>query len=228
MTEPSPPAAHAPIPPLGLASAPEKSRSNPHNWQGIAAAILGLLGSPLFGVLFGIMGLRSFKAGTANNRGLALTGIIAGSSWLALAVVGGIGFELLGWGSPAGSTYTSFADVKLGDCFADGGGEPEAGSTATVTGLYTIGCERPHHGEVYYVDRMTQSVYPGADESAAIAEKVCFGTTAIAALDLNKAADLSLYYLFPSTDTWARGDRGLTCSVVSATDDLVGSVRATP
>jgi hypothetical protein len=218
MTEPSPPAASAPIPPLGLSSRPEKSRSNPHNWQGIVAAILGLLGSPLLGVLFGVMGLRSFRAGTANNRGLALTGIVAGSSWFALIIVGGIGFGALGWGSPAGTTFTSFGDVKLGDCFADGGGEPSAGSSARVKGLYTIDCERPHYGEVYHVDRMTQDVYPGLDESAGIAEKVCSGATAIAALDLDKAGDLSLYYLFPTTDTWVRGHRGITCAVVSAAE----------
>lgn len=228
MTESSPPPAFPPIPPLGLASAPERSRENPHNWQGIAAAILGLLGSPLFGIMFGIFGLRSVKAGTANNRGLALTGIIAGASWFVISVVAGVGFFVLQKVAPSGTTLTDPGDVKVGECFAEGPEEPESGLTADVMGLRIIDCATAHHGEVYYLGQMSEAAYPGFEESAAYAEKVCLGSIAVSKLDLDKAGDLTPYYLFPTQGTWGQGDRDIRCTVVSDAEDLIGSVLATP
>ena len=53
------------------------------NWMGIVALVLSLL-TPAFvitfipGIVFGHLGLSAVKRGEANNRGLALAGVIIG------------------------------------------------------------------------------------------------------------------------------------------------------
>jgi hypothetical protein len=227
MTEYPPPVpSGTPFP--GMVPPPVAQSSTKNNWQGVVAAIMGLLGSPLFGVLFGVLGLRSVKARTANNRGLALTGIIAGSSWLMLLIAGVICFEILGWGRPAGSTYVGFDRLEVGDCFAKDGDAFEGEGMSDVTGLYVVDCAREHHGQVYYIGAMTETTFPGLEESSAIAEEGCLSERAIGMLDLDKGGDLPIFKLFPSSETWREGDRLYDCMVISEAEDLVGSVLLTP
>jgi hypothetical protein len=227
MTEfPPPVPSDAPYP--GMAAPLETQSSTRNNWQGLVAGIMGLLGSPLFGVLFGVLGLRSVKARTANNRGWALTGIIAGSSWLIIAVVFGVGIYILGWGSPGGSTFTRFDRLEVGDCFAKSGDALEGEEISSIAGLYVVDCARQHYGEVYYIGAVTETTFPGLEESSAIAEEACFGKRAIGMLDLDKAGDLLVTTLFPTSETWRQGDRDYDCMVISEAEDLVGSVLLTP
>ena len=82
---PPPPAvAYPPPPPAGYGYAPTHAPSAyPKNWMGILSLILSAV-TPIFGitaipgVIFGHLGLAAFKRGEANNRGLALAGVIVG------------------------------------------------------------------------------------------------------------------------------------------------------
>lgn len=85
--------AYPPAPPTGYAYAANPYAVNTSgNWMGIASLVLSL--ASLFfgitcipGVILGHMGLSAAKRGTANNRGLALAGVIIG--WIF------VGFGLL-------------------------------------------------------------------------------------------------------------------------------------
>jgi hypothetical protein len=77
-------AAYPPVPPVGYMYAPVYNPAGArNNWMGTASLILSL-SSFIFGitcipgVVFGHMGLSAAKKGTANNRGLALAGVIIG------------------------------------------------------------------------------------------------------------------------------------------------------
>lgn len=207
---------------------PVAASSTKNNWQGIVAAITGVLGLGLLGIIFGALGLQSVKAHLATNRGLALTGVIAGGFWivagLGLAIVGGVS----GWGSPTGSTFTYFEDLKVGDCFAKHGDAAQEGEDFLVTGLYTMSCESPHYGEVYYIDTIAGSTFPGTEEAAALTDDGCFTDSAIQDVDIDKATPLGYFYLYPTAETWAEGDHEYVCMFIAEAEDLVGSVLLAP
>lgn len=223
-----PPPVPSGMPAPGMLTPPSQESETKNNWQGIVGAVTGLLGMGPLGVIFGALGLQSVRSGTATNRGLALTGVIVGGLWTVVGFVAVVGAMALDWGSPEGSTFTPFDELVVGDCFAEAGNEPDVGETVRVDGLYVVDCARAHHGEVYYIGQMTESAFPGIEESAAIAEAECFGEVAISTLNMDVAGDLAGYYLFPTVETWARGDREIDCMVVAEGEDLIGSVRALP
>lgn len=85
--------AYPPAPPTGYAYAANYYAANTSdNWMGIASLVLSLA-SLLFGitcipgVIFGHMGLAAARKGRANNRGLALAGVIIGWAFLGLGLL---------------------------------------------------------------------------------------------------------------------------------------------
>lgn len=88
--------AYPPPPPTDYGYAPTyAANTTPKNWMGITSLILSLV-TPIFvitaipGVIFGHLGLAACKRGEANNRGLALAGVIVG--WIMI----GFGFLFVG------------------------------------------------------------------------------------------------------------------------------------
>jgi hypothetical protein len=227
MTSTLPP---VPMPPPDPSTAipTEAPATTKNNWQGNTAAVTGLLGIGLLGVIFGALGLQSVRARTATNRGLALTGVIAGTVWLVVGVAVAIGVAALGWGSPAGSTYTSLDDLKVGDCFVKHGDVANDEESFEATGLYTIDCASIHYGEVYYLGELAGTTFPGRDEVIALTDEGCFSDDAASGVDLDKAAELTYFYVFPTEDTWSRGDRAYGCMLTSEAEDLVGSILLAP
>lgn len=110
-----------PPPPMGYGEYPGAPLGAPRNGLGTASLVTGLIGLvatlTVFGgiglgiiaVILGIIGLGRVKRGEANNRGVALTGVIIG----ALAVVISIGFLLFGfWAIKVfgGESFKSFTE----------------------------------------------------------------------------------------------------------------------
>ncbi|VEG29077.1 Uncharacterised protein [Actinomyces howellii] len=118
---------------------------------------------------------------------------------------------------------TSALDLKVGDCFND-----EGTSGTSVTSVPTIDCNAPHTYEVYYEEDLTTSSAPTGTEVDALGTEICepaFETF----VGIDYASSVYMYsYLYPSADTWATGDRTVTC-VISSTDgsQLTGSVEGT-
>jgi Domain of unknown function (DUF4190) len=101
--------AYPPAPPTGYMYAANYSAvDTSNNWMGITSLVLSL-GSLVFGItciggiIFGHMGLAAARKGRANNRGLALAGVIIGWAFLGLGLlyVGFLVF-LVALGSSAG------------------------------------------------------------------------------------------------------------------------------
>lgn len=61
--------------------------SSAKNWMGITSLILACIGGGLLGIVFGHMGLVACKRGEANNRGVALAGVIVNYSMIGLLVM---------------------------------------------------------------------------------------------------------------------------------------------
>ncbi|WP_433547941.1 DUF4190 domain-containing protein [Streptomyces sp. CA-294286] len=95
---------YGPTPPYGHPSAVPAPYGPPRNGMGVAALVLGLVGvflgmavflfwaswlPALLAVIFGFVGLGHVKQGRANNRGLAMAGLILGNVGLLMALGGG-------------------------------------------------------------------------------------------------------------------------------------------
>jgi hypothetical protein len=212
----------------GMVTPPDAKGSTKNNWQRIVGAVTGLLGMGPLGVIFGALGLQSVRSRTATNRGLALTGVIAGGIWIIVGIVGFVGVMARDWGAPSGSQFTAVEDVVVGDCFAKYGDAEKEGEGFDVSGLYVLDCDSRHYGEVYYIGTITASAYPGWDEVIALTGEGCNTDAAAQGVDLDKVAELGAFYIFPTTESWASGGQSYVCMLTSEAEDLVGSVLLTP
>ncbi len=95
-------------------------------------------------------------------------------------------------------------DMKVGDCIS------EVPTAAEVMTLPTIDCAKPHAGEVFAVLDMPDGAYPGA---TAIDQWQNKCPAALATFSPQAATDdtVSVYVLYPTPDTWSKGDRAITC-----------------
>ncbi len=116
-----------------------------------------------------------------------------------------------------GTGEVTFEDVRLGDCTAE---IPE-GVTLTVR---VLPCGEPHEGEVYATFELSGDDYPGSEEVERFSLGGC-QREAVAALPPDDETLYDLVYLAPSDQTWARGDRTVSCILSDPTGEpLVGSV----
>jgi hypothetical protein len=108
----------------------------------------------------------------------------------------------------AGSTHASAMDIKVGDCLDDA----DAGTTTATAPI--VPCTDPHDSEAFAEITLSGSSYPGDDAVQAQAQKGCTGDAFANFIGI--AADdstLQVSYYFPTEDSWAGGDRTVTCTV---------------
>lgn len=113
--------------------------------------------------------------------------------------------------------------IKVGDCLND------ATSSATVTTAPIVPCSQPHDSEAYKSIVMKNGGYPGADAVKAQADQGCaeaFPAFVGISYDDSK---LSVSYYYPTSDSWANGDREILCTIyddgVKTTGTLKGAAR---
>lgn len=107
--------------------------------------------------------------------------------------------------------------VKLGDCLS------EIPSSDKVMTVKTVACDQPHAGEVFAVLTMPDGDFPGQDAVAEYANR-CAPELASYSPAAVTDDSVRLYVLFPTSDTWADGDRAVTC-VATLDPPRAGSLR---
>ena len=108
-------------------------------------------------------------------------------------------------------------DLAVGDCLTD------IPASTLVSLVPTVACNEPHSGEVYAVLNMPDGDYPGGATIDAWQNKC---PPALQSYSPEAMADdsIGVFVLYPTADTWARGDRAITC--IATTDDKrTGSVK---
>jgi hypothetical protein len=95
-------------------------------------------------------------------------------------------------------------DVEVGDCLK------QIPDDARVFTVDTVDCDQAHAGEVFAVLMMPDGDFPG---QSAIDEYQSRCEPALASYAPGAFADDSvrLYVLYPTEETWKRGDRAVTC-----------------
>lgn len=122
---------------------------------------------------------------------------------IALVVAAGAVFYLA---RDRGATEAS--RVRSGDCLA------EVPDSSRVLYVNTVGCDQPHKGEVFAVLTMPDGDFPGDAAVVKYTDK-CAPTLAQYAPNATADSGIQLFVLYPTSDSWQRGDRVVTCIATS-------------
>ena len=103
---------------------------------------------------------------------------------------------------------TEASQVRSGDCLAD------IPDSSRVLYVKSVSCDQPHKGEVFAVLPLPEGNFPGDAAVVKYADK-CAPALADYAPDANSESGIQLFVLYPTADSWQRGDRSVTCIATS-------------
>jgi hypothetical protein len=172
------------------------------NWWAVISLIFGLIGGVLISVVCGIVGLNRARKGQG-GRGMAIAGLVLSGMWV-LGIVALVVFLVL-----FDKGTVSATEVKAGDCLEK---LPASGLVITVD---TAPCGEPHTGEIFSVMTMPDGDFPGQFAIEEYQNK-CAPELADYSPGAAEDADVGLFVLYPSEDSWGQGDRTVTC--IATTD----------
>lgn len=222
-------------PPVYTSPAPSSDRTNPVS---IVAIVLGFL-FPIGGIVAGAVALAQIKRTGEKGRGLALGGIIAGAVLTVLGFIAALAFVvfvLFGAGSDASDPFGLSRDgevtiapdeqaavdpsvLSVGACLDSlPGGVIAAGNL--------VDCAAPHAFEIFAGFELPDAgAFPG-DE--AIQEAAFAGCEAAYPAYVGASyndSTLNYYFVGPTEQTWASGDREVSCLLFDpATELTTGSL----
>jgi hypothetical protein len=128
-----------------------------------------------------------------------------------LVIAGAAGLYFLGK-----DTVTA-TDVQVGDCLS------EIPQDTRVMLVKTVSCEETHAGEVFAVLQMPDGDFPGQPAIDAYTDK-CSPELATYSPAAMEDDTVQLYVLYPTEETWADGDRAVTC-IATLDPPRTGSIR---
>ncbi len=114
--------------------------------------------------------------------------------------------------------------LRVGDCIDD----TDLGEV--VTTLPIVPCADEHTGEVYAESTLSGDTFPGEDAVATQSDEACYAEFA-GFVGLEYESSVLNYYPFtPTADSWAQGDRLVSCvvydpDVATTTGSLAGAAR---
>ncbi|MBB4793610.1 DUF4190 domain-containing protein [Streptomyces nodosus] len=207
------------------------NRPAPVNGLAIAALVLGILCFlPAVGLILGVIALVQIKRRGERGRGLAVGGIVMSSLGVVLLAIG-----LLGGGAydawegfkegvrEAGGSGAPFS-VKKGECFNAQDGSLEG----MAYDVDKVPCSGEHQAEVFAGVLLPDGRFPGDDAVAEKADDRCYALLYTYAMDSWAIPDdVDVYYFTPTRESWALGDREITCMFgnTDAKGTLTGSLR---
>ncbi|MFJ5729461.1 DUF4190 domain-containing protein [Streptomyces paradoxus] len=199
------------------------------NALAVAALVLGVLCFlPAAGLVLGLIALWQIRRSGQSGRGLAIAGSVLSSAGIVLwALVLSTGAASEVWeGFKDGARGNEILSLAKGDCFDAPGGLD--GDTFDVD---HVPCEGRHDGEVFAVVTLPGGAFPGDAKITALADEQCYALQDQYAMDTwAMPADVDVYYLLPSRESWRFGDRAITCLFGNAEAGikLTGSLRGDP
>ena len=104
---------------------------------------------------------------------------------------------------------TEAGALRSGECLV------EVPDSSRVLYVKTVECDQTHQGEVFAVLRLPDGNFPGESAVVEYTDR-CAPALAEYAPDAIDDAAIDLFVLYPTADSWQRGDRTVTCIAVSA------------
>ncbi len=213
------------------------------NGVAIAAIIMGFV-LPLGGIIAGAVALAQIKRTGEKGRGLAIGGIVAGGIIMVLSIVAIVAFVLFALiGAGAASSSSDPFDLPA---------EPDGGSVTIGPGdqapsdAYTlpvgaclddvpsgvispanlVDCAQPHSYEVFGSFFLSDGAFPGDDAIESSAYEGCDAAYPDYVGIPWQQSTLEYYYVSPTEQTWAEGDREISCLLYDPdADQTTGSLR---
>ncbi|MEU2389339.1 septum formation family protein [Streptomyces sp. NPDC007369] len=125
-----------------------------------------------------------------------------------------------------GPGRTDVEELRVGDCF-NTEDDLTKDETEAAGSVRIVPCGQAHEGEVYAVSNLTGGPYPGEQKVTRMADEKCSDKALTDYVGAGAKLDgYSDYSYYPSADTWARGDREVTCFLGDPKSPRTGSVRA--
>nr|WP_154921814.1 DUF4190 domain-containing protein [Microbacterium testaceum] len=220
--------------------APGSAQTPRTNVLAIVALVLGVI-VPVAGIVTGAVALSQIKRTGEKGRGLALGGIVAGGVLTLFLTTVVIGALLLSAFTAAGRSADPYAPPEEGGVSVAPDEQAPFDPSALVVGACLddlpggfvtsdniVDCAVPHSYEAFGGFDVPGSAYPGDDaiEVAALdgCEAAYSGYVGVSYQD----SRLDYYYVGPTEQTWAVGDREIFCllydpEVEQTTGSLAGS-----
>ncbi|MEU0369300.1 DUF4190 domain-containing protein [Streptomyces sp. NPDC006283] len=201
------------------------------NGLAITSLVVGIVCClPPLGLVLGAVALGQLRRKGERGKGMAVAGIVLSSlSTLLVLLMVVTGEAREAWngmrdGFKEAARSKSTQDLRKGDCF----GVPGSDLEGEVVDVDVVDCDEEHDAEVTGAYRLKKSdPAPGSPTGEAFAAERC--------LEINDAyapdswalpKDVQSYYYLPTEESWARGDRTVTCSLAGGR--LEGSLRVDP
>ncbi|MFE7326165.1 septum formation family protein [Streptomyces sp. NPDC057565] len=157
----------------------------------------------------------------------SLRGISAAIALISVGAVGCSGaLDSAKSGAKKAVRQRSVFSLAAGDCYNPNNGAAKSEEFS----VEVVPCEEPHQGQVvgdFKIDG--QSAYPGEDKTAQIADERCPATAQKFTPDawaLPKGVDV--YYYSPTKESWAAGDRAVSCTYTKGSGTFSGSLKSKP
>ncbi|WP_167536369.1 DUF4190 domain-containing protein [Streptomyces ficellus] len=226
-----PPQRHPQVPPPFYGTPGGPPPAPRVNGLAIASLVTGIVCLlPPLGLVLGGFALGQIKRRGERGVGLAVTGM-ALSLVSTLLVVAGMTtgafrdvYDGMRDVTDEVSRTRSTFDLRKGQCFNSPGG----GIEAVAEDVRIVDCAKPHDGEVTGSFTLTEfTKWPGDKPIEPIAEKRCEALGSAYALDGWAVPETAwVYYYQPSKQSWALGDREVTCVFAAEKGRLTGSARS--
>ncbi|BDI22593.1 DUF4190 domain-containing protein [Herbiconiux sp. L3-i23] len=216
--------------------------ANRTNVVSIVALILGFL-FPLGGIIAGAVGLAQVKRTGEKGRGLAIGGIVVGSIMTVLTILAVIGLvalaaftssqandptrdslgappsqeDIFGGDSDDAPESVDVFTLQIGDCLNEA-------SADVVSSVEAVDCAAPHDYEVFTEFQVPGDAFPGIDEVDLAASDGCYAAfPAFVGLSYEEST-LDYSYFAPTEESWAGGDRLVSCLIIDPAAQTVGTL----
>ncbi len=212
------------LPPHG--GTPETSRTKAV-WA-LVLAILPLCLTWIAAAVLAIMVLAGPRDGQKRGRGMAWAALVVVGLWVigsivaAVAIIASIPADRDDDGTVTSGGEVFAEDLRVGDCI-DEGVDELFGEDETVFTLTVRPCDESHNAEVYHEVQLDTGSFPGDSSVMDSAEDACFGQFEPWVGQSYDLSELDYTYFYPTEETWAAGDRLISCIVVSL-DEVTGTL----
>lgn len=164
----------------------------------------------------------SFGAKSRYARGISVVVVL-----LAIGASGCSVAESAKEGIKKAARQKSVFDLNVGDCYNPNTAPAADGETAEEFAIEVVPCAEPHDGQVYGEFKVDDGAYPGDDAIVEAADTRCPAEELKFAPDTWAVpAGVSGSYYQPTKDSWATGDRLVTCTYTKDSGKITGSLKS--
>lgn len=206
------------------------------NGMAIAALVLGICGfffvTPIVGLVLGIVSLTVVNRTGQRGKGMAISGIVLSSLWIALfatiIVVAGVTAKSPAQRNASGDVVKSgtvpIFDLRPGDCFTVPDGL--IGSTDShIQTLPAVPCSMPHDSESFGSFTAAETSYPGANAMRDEARSQCIKLLEGYVPDVQSLPAGSIaQFIIPNSSAWDQGERHVVCFEQFPSATITGTV----